>query len=272
VPTQLDRLREVVAGRSSLAPVSSLFGLTLADVDHGDVTARMAAVPPSTMGGPGAVLVLADLALTSPIISTLPAEQQVSTLSLHYAGLGPLPGPGTALVARGSLVGVDTGSSAGVSAATISTEDGRLVAHATSRCAIYASRPGWNALGALSDVEPTGFAGLHLATRRVDGDSTVEITASDAHANRSGYLHGGVLAAVLAAAAADTLDAAAPRQAGAPLELDVTYLRSVATDGALLRATGRVDHAGSRFAAARAELRDARGRPAVIATASRWQG
>lgn len=75
-------------------------------------------------------------------------------------------------------------------------------------------------------------------------------------------MQGGVLATMLAHA----LDAT-----GGGVELDVTSVGPVATDGERFTARSKLVHGGTRFVAAHADLRDARGRLAAVATASRWR-
>ena len=113
------------------------------------------------------------------------------------------------------------------------------------------------------------FAGLgHVDTT----EGVVSAIASPEFANSGGAVQGGVLAAVAAHALDAVIGGARPRLAGAPTELDVTFVRGVPADGAELSARAEVVHGGTRYAIARGELRDSGGRLAVLASASRWRG
>ena len=176
---------------------------------------------------------------------------RISTLTLHTAVLGPLPSPGAALVVRAELV-APAGATA-VSRGEVFAADGRPVAQVGARCAVLPSdRPG----KLFHDpVDPDVFAALGP-----------ELRAAATLANSAGGVQGGVLAAVVGHRIAEAVGA--PEDAAC--DLDVTFVRGVAADGAGMAVELEVRHGGRRLAAADARLRDADGRVAVLASAAYW--
>ena len=249
--TPLTLLRAVAAGEGSLAPVHAALGTVLESVEPGHAVARVPRLPPHRLQGPGVVAVLGDLVLSVAITSSLAAGLRISTLTLHTAMLGPLPPPGSALVARGDLV-APAGATA-MSRAEVCAADGRPVAHLAARCAVLP----FNGEGALfrDPVDPDPFAALGP-----------DLRATPTLANSVGGVQGGVLAAVVGHRIATAVpDAVA-------CDHDVTFVRGVAADGAGMAVDVVVHHGGRRLVAADARLRDATGRLAVLATATCWLG
>jgi acyl-coenzyme A thioesterase PaaI-like protein len=240
----LDRLRAAVTDPTRLAPASRTAGARLVEVEPGRVVATLPSaevLPPL-----GAALVLADFLLGAVVGTGLAPGLRVSTLSLHASVHAPGTGALTATARLGHL------GTTGVSTAEVRGVDGSLVATLSSRCAVLpASAP-----PPVAESSPTA-----LALRVTPGVAVG--TADPGLANFGSTVQGGVLATVLAHA----LDAAA-----GGVELDVTFVRPVPTDGAEFTARATPVHAGSRFAVGRAELRDARDRLAAVGVASRWLG
>lgn len=238
----LERLRAAITDPARLAPASRTTGIRLTEVEPGRVVGDLpsaAVLPP--LGG---ALVLADFLLGSAIGTTLPAGHRVGTLSLHASVFAPGEGALSAtarLVHRGPT---------GVSEVLVVDASGEPVLSAISRCAVLASS------GPPPAAEPSAVL-LGMRT----GPDGVSAVADPGLANYGATVQGGVLATVLAHA----LDAAT-----GGVELDVTFLRGVAVDGAAFTARATPVHAGSRFAAGRAELHDAAGRLAAVGAASRW--
>jgi uncharacterized protein (TIGR00369 family) len=263
-----DRLRATVTGDAPIAAAISTFGIELRDVEPGRVTAELAAVPAAVVHGPGAVLVLADYAVTTSVFSTMTVDHQLSTLTLQFSELGAAAGPGTEVVATARAFPV--GADAAVSTVEIAGADGMPLARASGRCALFSPTPGGGQQRIPRGSTVTGFADLH-AIAAADGLATA-VVAAPAFANSEGVLHGGVAAAVIADALTGGLDAVAPRLAGAPTDYDVTFLRGLPADGARVTTRTSPVRVGARFAVVRAELHDAAGRLAVVGTASRWRG
>ncbi len=263
--TPLERLRGIAAAGESLAPVHSALGTVIDHVEPGHVRAHVPALAGAELRGVGPIPVLADLVLSGAVSTTLPAGGFVTTLTMHVATLGPMPAAGSPLHATGRLISVDPDSA--VSSAEIDDGDGRTLAVMTSRCAIVGEPSGNGRPTYGRRAVPAPFAGLALR-----GGDGLRATAASALANSGGAVQGGVLAAVAAHALDEAIGAVRPALAGALCDLDVTFVRGIPADGAEFTVRAEVLRAGSRFASARAEVLDAAGRLAVVASASHWRG
>jgi acyl-coenzyme A thioesterase PaaI-like protein len=248
--TPLERLRSVVGRQGAIARVHVAFGSVLDAVEPGRAVARLPALPPPTLRGPGVVPVLGDLALSAAILATLPAGLGIATLTLHTTMLGPLPPPGEPLVVAAEFVGGPGSALAGRGDARAA--DGRLVAHLTCCCAVMSRAEGPSGAAGRPDPDPFAVLGPDLH-------------ADPSLANAGGGVQGGVLAAILADRMAGEADADVA-------DLDVTFLRGVAADGAPMAVATESIHAGRRLAAARASLSGADDRPAAVATCAFWTG
>lgn len=263
--TPLQRLRDVAGRSTALAPVHSGFGTLLEEVEPGRTTATIPALPPPSLRGPGAVLVLADLALSAAIATVLPAGRGLSTLTLHASTSGAPPRPGSALSAAGRLVHLDADSA--VSTAEVRGADGEHVALLSCRCAVVPAPEGWGS-GVEQDPQPDPFALLQVA-----GPPGVRsAVAAPLLANAAGAVQGGVLAALAGHVLDEVVGASRPHLAGAATDLDVTFLRGARADGGPLTARAEPVHAGRRLAAAGAELHDGAGRLLITAAAALWRG
>ncbi|MBN9102233.1 MAG: hypothetical protein J0I49_29660 [Pseudonocardia sp.] len=260
--TPLERLRAIAAAGESLAPVHSALGTVVDHAEPGHVRAHVPGLPMGELRGVGPIPVLADLVLSGAVSTNLPAGAFVTTLTMHVTTLGPLPPAGAPLHASGRLISADPDNA--VSSAEIDDGAGRTVAVLTSRCAIV-GEPSRNDRPAHERRPvPAPFSVLALRAGRA--------TADPATANSGGAVQGGVLAAVAAHALDEAIGAVRSGLAGALCDLEVTFVRGIPADGAHFTVRAEVLHAGSRFASARAELRDGRGRLAVVASASQWRG
>ncbi|MEJ3652181.1 acyl-CoA thioesterase domain-containing protein [Actinomycetes bacterium KLBMP 9759] len=263
--SQLERLRAIAHGDTPFAPVGGTFGAQLREVERGRVTTGTAVLRPGACFA--GALVLADMTLSMAAATVMSAAQQIHTLTMraHWVG-GTVPAAPTALAGIGRLVHVDADNA--VSTCEIHTADGEPVGAFTCRCAVLplvgARRRGTAAAATVDVLDAMALADL--------GPEGVRAVAAPALSNSVGLVQGGVLAAVVAAALDSAVVAARPHLAGAPPDLDLTYVRGVPADGATVTAHAEVLHAGSRFATARAELRDAAGRPAVFASGAHWKG
>jgi len=248
--TPLERLRTVVGKPGAIARVHVAFGSVLDAVEPGRAVARVPALPPATLRGPGVVPMLGDLALSAAILATLPAGQGIATLTLHTTLLGPLPQAGEPLAVTAEFVGGTGSALAGRGDARAA--DGRLVAHLTCCCAVLPQAEGPS--GAAGDPDPDPFAALGP-----------DLRADPSLANAAGGVQGGVLAAILA-------DRMAGEGSVAVSDLDVTFLRAVRADGAPMAVATESVHNGRRLVAARAQLCGDDGRPAAVATCAFWNG
>lgn len=104
------------------------------------------------------------------------------------------------------------------------------------------------------------FLGMELESVE-EGRATFVIAARPEYANPLGSLHGGIYATVLDSAMACAVHSrlAAGVRYGT-LEMKINFLRTVPTDGSLLRATGTVIHLGRSTALAEGTIADERGR------------
>jgi len=117
--------------------------------------------------------------------------------------------------------------------------------------------PGAEGVGGLLDMRLD-----HVEPGRV----TFTLRTRPTFANPMGTLHGGITATLLdSAMACAVMSQLPPGVDSTTVDLSVTYLRPVSTDGRALRAEGEVVHVGRTIATARGEVRDDRDR--VIATA-----
>jgi uncharacterized protein (TIGR00369 family) len=135
---------------------------------------------------------------------------------------------------------------------------------------VSASRTGLEVLVDLQERGPgaVGVGGLlDMRLAAVEpGRVAFTVTTRPAFSNPQGTLHGGITATLLDSAMACAVLSQLPSGAGSTtVDLSVTYLRPVSTDGCALRAEGAVVHLGRTIATARGEVRDERDR--LIATA-----
>ena len=133
-----EQMRPFVERRVPLPPIHHLTGLVPVDAGPGTSTWSMPASPwwQSAAGifPGGALAVVADAALGGAIYNTLPTGTVLATSELSMNFLRPATRASRQLVARGSPI--HAGSRQGLSEARIEDAEGRLLAHATSRCVL----------------------------------------------------------------------------------------------------------------------------------------
>lgn len=264
----MERLRAIAAGTQPLAPVAGTFGMSLADVEHGRVVARIQPLPAPVLHGLGPVLVLGDMALSMAIASTLADSLHITTLTMHVSGIArPVPGAALEAVARVEHDGDDFA----VASAEVHDDHGTKVALVSCRSAMFRARAESSAWAAMSAV-PDPLAAMGVDTVQ-DGDATLAtMPALAPMGNAGGMVQGGVLGALAAHAVDAAIAGARPNLADSGTDLELTYLRGVPTDGAAVTARAELVHAGSRFASARAEVRGIDGKLAMVVTGARWRG
>lgn len=120
-------------------PLSRLTGLHYTDFAQGRASFAMPAtawlLPSTGVMTIGVLAVLADPALGCSIQTTLPAAVPYTTAEMSLTAVRPAYGTGEPLTAVGSVV--HPGRRMALAEAGIQGVDGRLVAHATSRCMIF---------------------------------------------------------------------------------------------------------------------------------------
>ncbi|MFC4944618.1 PaaI family thioesterase [Pseudonocardia sp. GCM10023141] len=265
----MERLQAIVAGALPLAPVAATFGMSLADVQRGRSVGRIQPLPVPVLQGAGPVLVLGDMALSVAIASTLTEHQHITTLTMHLTGLSrPRPGSALEAVARVEHSGADFA----VATATVHDDDGATVALVSCRSAMFTARSDSGETRQPFRTVPDPLAAMGVATA-TEGDATVATMAAlPALGNSGNAVQGGVLAALAAHAVDAAIAGERPQLAASGTDLEVTFLRGVPTDGAAVAARAELEHAGSRFASARAEVCGAGGKPALLVTGARWRG
>ncbi|MEJ2871423.1 acyl-CoA thioesterase domain-containing protein [Actinomycetospora sp. OC33-EN08] len=257
-PTPLAVLRRLVAESAPLAPIHAAVHARLTDVERGRCDARM-----PTVIGDGlleSLLVLADFVLGVSYSSTLRAGDRIVTVRLGVQLLGR-PLSGEELRATGTLD--DSRAGVGLSSATITDREGRVVARCEGRNAALTD----GLAGQYASTPPT-FAnrpsGWRLLMPHRGEDPTRDGTTMVAHpdpwtANAAGVVQGGALAGLAARGLSHALDVL-------PDDFSITFVRPFRPGDGAVRCRVVVEHTGRRLRVGRAELVDDRGR--LLATAS----
>ena len=138
----LDVTRGLEEGKFPTPPIALLTGARVFDVDEGTASFRLPATawltsPAVTIYG-GALALLADLAMTVAVTTTVPPRTVDSPLDLKVNYLRPVFGDGRDLVARGTVT--HRGRSMAVTSAEIENADGKRVAVATSSHVVLPDR------------------------------------------------------------------------------------------------------------------------------------
>jgi uncharacterized protein (TIGR00369 family) len=140
----LEVMRARLPGEQSPAPIGQLTGLRLTTVGDGEATFAMpasewlTAPPPGRVQG-GAIVLLAETALSSAIQSTLPARTALAPIDLKINYLRPLASDGREATARGTVM--HAGRRIAVADAEVRDADGKQVALATGSAMILPGRP-----------------------------------------------------------------------------------------------------------------------------------
>lgn len=266
-----------------LVPAAVTFAVERGEVGGAVTQGRPAAVVDDRGMLPvGALGLLVDHAVGAAIVPRLDDDLRMVTSHMHLELVRP---PTTALLrATGELIHLDR--TAALVRATIESDDGRLVALATSRFALFPSAMAQGGMvgdpAAASD-ESAPTAPSHpltdgqpvhrlLGTEVVTVDERgvlVRVVASSPLANERAGLHGGV-GALIGERTGD-LALRAVRAEGAPMrpvELRVSFLRPVPAVGETLECRADVVHAGRSVAVTRSTLFTTDGRIAVTVDAS----
>lgn len=134
----IDQLRLLISGHVGAPPIGRLTGMHPTEVGAGSATFVMPISDwlqvPQGITAAGAVAILADGPLGCAIQTTLPPATGYTTTELSINMVRPVPRTGL-LIARGRLV--HGSRQLGLSEVFITDDAGRLIAHGTSRCAIF---------------------------------------------------------------------------------------------------------------------------------------
>jgi uncharacterized protein (TIGR00369 family) len=152
----IDKLRLSLSGYVGRPPISFLTGVRLTDVGVGSATFVLPItdwlLAPQGAVTVGVVAILADAALGCAIQTTSPGATGYTTTELSINMVRPVPHSGE-LIARARLL--HGGRQLGLSEVYVTDEVGRLVAHGTSRCAIFPPDPSIGPPPAELPVAPT---------------------------------------------------------------------------------------------------------------------
>jgi uncharacterized protein (TIGR00369 family) len=132
--TMLENARKMIAGELPPAPMASLIGLRLVGIEPGRARFELEADhrhhnPMGTLHG-GILCDIADSAMGMAYASTLGEGESFTTLELKINFLRPVRS--AHLIAEGTIV--QQGRSAGMAECSVTDENGRLIAKATSTC------------------------------------------------------------------------------------------------------------------------------------------
>ncbi len=138
----IEQLRLFLTGQVGPPPIGELTGMHPTEVGVGTATftmpiTRWLQAPQGTVTG-GAVAILADGPLGCAIQTALPPATGFTTTELSINMVRPVPVDGQ-LIARGRLV--HASRQLGLTEVFITDGAGRLIAHGTSRCAIFPPDP-----------------------------------------------------------------------------------------------------------------------------------
>lgn len=139
----IERVRAMLDGRLPYSPVQHLTGVRPVQVGHGSCTVVMPASPWfQTQAGffnNGVTALAADFALGGAILSALPPWTYPATSDINLTYLRPVRVDSDKLIAHGKLI--DAGRTQATSEGTIEDANGRLLAHATTRCFLRTLEP-----------------------------------------------------------------------------------------------------------------------------------
>jgi acyl-coenzyme A thioesterase PaaI-like protein len=290
----VERIRAAAAEGAALLPVHAAFGVRALAAGSGRTQFGQRMGPwlldRDGLLCPGAFMIAADAALGSAVNTALADGQTVMSLSIHAQFVTLEPGAADDFTVQAEVQNL--GTTSGFSAGEIVDDAGRLIARLATQCGyVPIAEPPLIAVGPVRIAEedwtepgsPGGLAAI--AERRVgarlvdsgDGQITISAQSGPAVRNSRGVLQGGVLGLLAEQALRACLVGSSPALVRAEtMELDVSYLRGLGAnqpdDRPGLQVTARAEHAGRRFALARATCRDAVGRLVVSAVGSRYAG
>ncbi|MHB8440365.1 MAG: PaaI family thioesterase, partial [Acidimicrobiales bacterium] len=134
----IEQIRLILNGKVAIPPIGHLTGMHPTEVGAGSATFVMPITgwlqTPQGLMTAGEIAILADGPLGCAIQTVLPAATGYTTTELSINMVRPSPKQGQ-LVARGRVV--HCGRQLGLSETFVTDGAGRLIAHGTSRCAIF---------------------------------------------------------------------------------------------------------------------------------------
>jgi len=228
----------------------------------------------------GMLAVLCDSVVARAVMSTVPIEKGMATSHLHLELLRPIPRAALSLRCIGEQRAID--ERFGLGEGAITDASGTLLAKSTIGAVLLDARPHHERraeaasppstareMQAKVEVSPI-LSELGTEVLRAEHSQVrLLMSAAPRFANASGGIHGGF--GVLMGER--TLDFALRTALGdqrsmRPVELRAAFLRPILADGTSIECRASVMHQGRRLAATRGEVRDHRGRPAVLVDAT----
>jgi acyl-coenzyme A thioesterase PaaI-like protein len=286
----VDRIRTAAQSQAAVLPVHAAFGVRAIDARPGHSEFGQAMGPWLLDGHgrlcPGAFLVAADAALGSAVATTLTLDTTVMSLTIHAQFVTLDPGRAGDFTVTGDAV--EIGARSGFSIGTIVDDHGRVIARISTHCGFMTGIPTGVAPPPLPAADawspdPATESGESLlapiARRRTqarvlegsDDSLLVGAVSTPGLRNSRGDLQGGVLGMLAEQGITACLVRDSPPMATADtMDLDITFLRPVRAEAPEVEITARSEHAGRRFALARADGRDGAGRLVVSASGSRY--
>jgi len=138
----IDQLRLFLTDQAPNPPISYLTGMHPTEIGAGSATFVMPISPwlstPQGLWTAGAIAILADGPLGCAIQTLLPPATGYTTTDLSINLVRPVPRTGH-LIARARVV--HGGRRMALSEVSVTNDDGRLIAHGTSRCVIFPPVP-----------------------------------------------------------------------------------------------------------------------------------
>ena len=135
----VEQLEMFLTGRAPAPPIARLTGRRIIEASPGSAAYGLPAtrwmLGPRGSVHPGVLAMLADGALVASVVSGLPPRTLCTTAELSITFLGRLCPARGEVVAQGRLVYLD--AEMGLAEAFVYDADQRLVAHGTSRCAVF---------------------------------------------------------------------------------------------------------------------------------------
>ncbi len=139
----LEYLRGIAEGRIPAAPIAALLGLSVVQVEPGQVTFRLDIGehlynPIGSVHG-GVFCTLLDSAMGCSVHAALNRGQAYTSLELKVNFIKPLTLDTPSVVAAGQVISL--GRRVATASAQITGPDGTLYAHGTTTCLIFDARP-----------------------------------------------------------------------------------------------------------------------------------
>ena len=295
----LEAVHAAANGTLPLPPFAALIGLATTHVESGLVRAALTPGehhynPLGTVHG-GITATMLETVLAMAARTAVPAGRTCLTLEIKVNYVRAITAATGPVTAGGRLV--HGGRQVALAEGRVTDAAGRLYATATSTCLVTDSPPPntppsasdrqrvvtWpdpapvmqarRALSGLDALRGAGFAppimpllGMQMVSaepRRVQ----IDLPPAEHLCSQFSSMHGGITATLRDSVMDCPIQTSLPiGQAFTTLELKVSFLRAMTAASGMLHATGDIQHAGRRIAAAEGRVVDAAGRLCATAT------